>query len=498
MAEEYTNTQVTDIPEYMKKFQTTSDPNYTGILDEAMRQYRSRTGNLTDQQLADLQMPMRTVAGRTPLQQQGTTLAQQGVGAYMPMLQEGAYTVGSGVQSLAGAGNLAGGAYQGAIPYRDFAVSQLQAGIPQIQQAGARGELAAAGSALGIAGAGGLGQQAGFDAGRNIMQAGQQAGSFGQYGMDAAQAGIAGLQGSAAEFDPSSITNYMNPYEQSVIDSALADVARAGQKQMGQLGASAVSSGAFGGARQGIAEGEISRNVLEQQAKTAAGLRQSGYESAAQRAQTAYEAAKGRQQSGASLTGQLGQAGAATGLNATQLGMGAAQQAGAAQMAGARMGMQGAQQAGQMGLAGAQMGMQGAGQAAGLGQQVGQVGQQYGQLGLSTAGQMAGVGQGLGSLGMQQAQLGEAAQGLNLNDVNTLQSMGQQEQGQAQREMDALYANQYSQYQQPMQELGFYSDIYQGMPIGQSTYSQRSEPSPSTLSQLGGLAGGLYGMYRAQ
>ena len=41
MAEQYTNTQVTDIPEYMKKFQTTSDPNYTGILDEAMRQYRS-------------------------------------------------------------------------------------------------------------------------------------------------------------------------------------------------------------------------------------------------------------------------------------------------------------------------------------------------------------------------------------------------------------------------------------------------------------------------
>jgi len=41
MAEEYTNTQVVDIPEYMKKFQTTSDPNYTGILDESMRQYRS-------------------------------------------------------------------------------------------------------------------------------------------------------------------------------------------------------------------------------------------------------------------------------------------------------------------------------------------------------------------------------------------------------------------------------------------------------------------------
>jgi len=162
------------------------------------------------------------------------------------------------------------------------------------------------------------------------------------------------------------------------------------------------------------------------------------------------------------------------------------------------MGMQGAQQAGQMGLAGAQMGMQGAGQAAGLGQQVGQMGQQYGQLGLSTAGQMAGVGQGLGSLGMQQAQLGEAAQGLNLNDINTLQAMGQQEQSQAQREMDAMYANQYAQYQQPMQELGFYSDIYQGMPLSQTISTQQTAPSPSTLSQLGGLATGLYGMYRGQ
>ena len=126
------------------------------------------------------------------------------------------------------------------------------------------------------------------------------------------------------------------------------------------------------------------------------------------------------------------------------------------------------------------------------------MGQQYGQLGLSTAGQMAGVGQGLGSLGMQQAQLGEAAQGLNLNDINTLQAMGQQDQSQAQREMDAMYANQYAQYQQPMQELGYYSDIYQGMPISQTISTQQTAPSPNTLSQLGGLATGLYGMYRGQ
>ena len=175
------------------------------------------------------------------------------------------------------------------------------------------------------------------------------------------------------------------------------------------------------------------------------------------------------------------------------------------------MGMQSAQQGAGLGMQGAQMGMQGAGQAAGLGAQVGQMGQQYGQMGLAGAGQMgaiagqygqlgsgiAGVGQGLGSLGMQQAQLGEAQQGLNLNDMNTLMNIGGQEQQQQQAILDAQFANQYQQYQQPMQELGFYSDIYQGMPIGQSSFTQASTPSPSFMSQAGGLATGLYGMYRA-
>jgi len=91
---------------------------------------------------------------------------------------------------------------------------------------------------------------------------------------------------------------------------------------------------------------------------------------------------------------------------------------------------------------------------------------------------------------------GDTIMGLNLNDVNTLQSMGQQEQGQAQREADALYANQYSQYQQPMQELGFYSDIYQGMPTAQSTFMTQQSPSPNPFTQAAGIGLGLYGMSR--
>jgi len=532
-----TSTQIQDIPEFMKNYMVGDGTGeYSGILEEAMRQYQARAGAMTDVQLAEAGMPMRSVAGRTPLQTQATTLAQQGVGSYLPMLQAGANTVSGGINAtntglqtmqqgynpLAASQTMVTDSIQGAIPYRDFGIQQMQDAIPDIQAAGMRGELAAAGGVRGVADAANMGVQAGQETSQNLLGLGNQSAQLGlnalqqlpEYGQRLEQQGQMaagnimsagqGLEGVSSEFDPSNINKYMNPYEQSVIDAALADVARAGQQQVGQLGASAVSSGAFGGARQGIAEAEISRNVLDQQAKTAAAMRQAGYESAGTRAQSAYDSAKNRQlqgaTAGAGIAGQAGQAamqGTQAGANiagqATQMGlaglgqgMQAAGQAGQAQSQGAQMGMQGAQSAAGLGMQGAQMGLAGAGQ-------MGALGSQYGQLGSS----LAGAGQGLASMGMKQAQLGEAQQGLNLNDMNTLQSIGAQEQGQKQAEIDATYANQYDQYQQPMKELGFYSDVYQGMPIGQSTYSQSSAPGPSALSQIGGLGVGLYGMSRS-
>lgn len=217
MAEVTTTTNVQDIPTWMKNFQTSEDPNYTGILDEAMRQYAARSGQLTDQQLADLQMPNRQVAGRTPLQTQATQLAQSGVGSYLPMLQAGAGSVGAGVTGLgtalqtmqqgynplAAAQQMVTDSYTGAVPYRDFAVEQLQGAIPEVQaaaQAGVdvaalgrqgileagqrgeaaltgaaqRGELAAAGGVRGIADASNMGVQAGQQTAQNILgQVGQ-------------------------------------------------------------------------------------------------------------------------------------------------------------------------------------------------------------------------------------------------------------------------------------------------------------------------------------
>ena len=128
-----------------------------------------------------------------------------------------------------------------------------------------------------------------------------------------------------------------------------------------------------------------------------------------------------------------------------------------------------AQSAGQAGMAGAQLMQSGAAQ--------------YGQL-----------GQGIGSLGMNQAKLGEAFQGLNLNDINTLSSFGGQEQGQQQAVLDAQRQTQYQNTMQPYQQLGFYSDIFQGMPTSQSTFTSQQQPSASPVSQFAGLAGGLYSL----
>ena len=128
-----------------------------------------------------------------------------------------------------------------------------------------------------------------------------------------------------------------------------------------------------------------------------------------------------------------------------------------------------AQAAGQAGMAGAQLMQSGAAQ--------------YGQL-----------GQGIGSLGMNQAKLGEAFQGLNLNDINTLSSFGGQEQGQQQAVLDAQRQTQYQNTMQSYQQLGFYSDIFQGMPTSQSTFTSQQQPSASPVSQFAGLAGGLYSL----
>lgn len=321
-----TTTSIADLPSWQKSYAT-------DILSRAQALGRQA-----------YTLPEYQVAARTPMQQQASQLAVQGIGAYQPMLQAGAGTVGSGVATMQGA------------------LDPLQASIQSASQIG--------------------------------------------------------NQTAANLLDPTAVQAYMNPYEQAVIDQSLQDIRRSGDIAMQGVRAQAVGQGAFGGSRSAIAEQELNRNILEQQARTASGLRASGFQNAQQQQ------------------------------------------------------MQRAQLAGQAGLQGAQLMQAGAGV--------------YGAL-----------GQGLGSLGLQQAQLGEAQQGLALNDINTLTSLGGQEQAQQQAILDAQRQTQYQNVMTPYQQLGFYSDIFQGMPTAQQTFTQQQTPPPSTISQIGGLGLGLYGLNQA-
>lgn len=89
----------------------------------------------------------------------------------------------------------------------------------------------------------------------------------------------------ANSFLNQNMQQYMNPYTQQVVDTSLQDLERSRQMAQQQGAAQAVKSKAFGGSRQGVAEAETNRAYADQAAKTAAGLRSQGFDTASQLAQ---------------------------------------------------------------------------------------------------------------------------------------------------------------------------------------------------------------------
>ena len=138
---------------------------------------------------------------------------------------------------------------------------------------------------------------------------------FLQQGSAAVGQGIMGAQG--ASYTPTSYQQFMDPYTEDVIAATQADIARQGQMQQNQAQASAVGSGAFGGSRQAVMQGEIARNVMDQQARTGAQLRSQGFAQAQQAAQQAAN----QQLRQAQLTGQLGVSQAGLGQLGQQMGV---------------------------------------------------------------------------------------------------------------------------------------------------------------------------------
>jgi len=187
------------------------------------------------------------------------------------------------------------------------------------------------------------------------------------------------------------IAQFMNPYTESVIDATQRDIARQGQIQQNMVNSNAIGAGAFGGSRQAVANMELARNVMDQQAKTGSQLRATGFESALQQARN---------------------------LADTQIRE------------------------------------------------------------RSLLGQLSG----------QQAGLGQLQQQLSQNDVATQLGIGSLQQGQAQALLDAQRQTDLQQAYEPQQRLSYFSDLLRGVPSSQQVTSSVTAPTPSLLSQIGGVA----------
>ncbi len=85
---------------------------------------------------------------------------------------------------------------------------------------------------------------------------------------------------------------YQSPYQQQVIDLAMGDIQRQADIARGGAQDRAIRAGAFGGSRSAVLEAESQKPYAEAMARTAAGLRQSGFE----QAQAAAQADLARQQ----------------------------------------------------------------------------------------------------------------------------------------------------------------------------------------------------------
>ena len=122
----------------------------------------------------------------------------------------------------------------------------------------------------------------------------------------------------------------------------------------------------------------------------------------------------------------------------------------------------------------------------GIGSLVGQLGQAYGSL-----------GQQMGQAGIQQASLGQTAQQLQQGDIQFLYGLGQAEQAQRQKEIDAARATQMQQIYAPYQQAAFLSDIYKGAPSAQMSTTSASVPQASPFQQVAGTALGALSTYGA-
>jgi hypothetical protein len=104
---------------------------------------------------------------------------------------------------------------------------------------------------------------------------------------------------------------------------------------------------------------------------------------------------------------------------------------------------------------------------------------------------LRGVGQGI-QAGQTLGQLGQAQQQADLQRLTAQETVGGQQRGFEQQRLDQQYADFLRQRDYPLEQLGYFSNLLRGVPVGLSSTQTTSAPPPSIASQIGGL--GLAGL----
>lgn len=296
--------------------------------------------------------------------------------------------------------------------------------------------------------------------GADIMGARGAVGGIGQQ--------VAALQDTTGRFDPSDISAFRNPFEDQLVAQIREDIAEStGIQRQRQEQALAASGAAAMGTRADRQRADLSQKALETEIDAITRLRKQGFDDAQARAQQAFESQQARRQQAVQLgLGGL-EAGGRLGLSAGQLGI-----------EGGRLGLS----AGQLGLSGTELGANILGAGAGL------LSDQATQL------------RGLGGL---RADLAGAQQQAQLQDINTLLSLGGLTQGQQQTMLEAQFQDAVAQQMDPYRAIQLQSDIFAGIPSSQSALSLAPGPvapppqSPDRLGQLAGLGIAGLGAYKS-
>ena len=455
------------------------------------QEQQDRYADLRAQQAATSSLQAQTAAQQAAAVDRG--LAGLGptssVGSYIPSSQQGISQQPNIYQQASGGIQQAMGATQGELGYQPSMVQGF--GYPATSVTPSTGQYAGDVNAL----------MPGY-AGDVRLTTGPYAGNV--QAPTTTYAGDVTGMGYAAPSIAQNIGQFVNPFEQQVVQGALGDIERQRQMTANQLAAQFQGAKAFGGSRQAIQEAELAKSALQQGASTAASLRQQGFgqavQSAAQQAQMGARASEfgigqGMQAQLANQAARqrFGEFGAQQGLQASLANQAARQrfgEFGSQQDIQAQLANQAARQ--RLGEFGSQQGMQ-----ASLANQAAR--QRFGEFGAgqSMQAQLAnqaalarssefGLGQGMqaqlanqaaGLAGSQQrlgaaSQLGSLAN-LGFGMGNTVQQQMAQ-QGALQQQLQQQIMNQGRQQFEgfrnyPAQALGYYAQALGATPTPQSS-----------------------------